>query len=100
MLRERIEKALDDVRLSLQEHGGDIEFVDVDSDGIVQVSLKGNCASCGFSQMTVKGEIEKRLKLDVPEVKQVIAIKRAPRKGLPPWWGNFGGAGIRTLPAE
>ena len=100
MLRDRIEKALDLVRPSLQEHGGDIQLIDVDPCGVVQVSLKGNCGSCALSQMTLKTEVETKLKAEVPEVKQVNAIRRAPRKGLPPWWGNFGGANIRTLPAE
>ena len=39
-MREKVEKALNDVRPSLQADGGDVELVDVENN-IVKVRLKG-----------------------------------------------------------
>ena len=48
-------------------------MIDV-KDGIVTVKLLGACAGCPSSQMTLKMGIERRLKEEVPEIKEVIAI--------------------------
>ncbi|MGD0152261.1 MAG: NifU family protein [Thermacetogeniaceae bacterium] len=74
-MREQIEAALNKVRPMLQRDGGDVEFVDVTDDGVVQVRLKGACGGCPMSTMTLKNGIEKILKEQVPAVTQVIAIK-------------------------
>lgn len=74
MLKEKIESALDKIRPSLQADGGDVEFVDVDDEGVVKVRLQGACAGCPMSQMTVKMGIEKVLKQNVPEIDHVEAI--------------------------
>lgn len=69
-MREKIEAVLNEIRPSLQADGGDVEFVDV-VDGVVTVKLKGACAGCPMSQMTLKNGIERILKEQVPEVKSV-----------------------------
>ncbi|MCK4307380.1 NifU family protein [candidate division WOR-3 bacterium] len=73
-MKERVEVALNKIRPSLQADGGDVELVEVTSDGIVKVKLTGACAGCPMSQMTLKMGIEKVLKEEVPEVKEVIAV--------------------------
>lgn len=73
-MREKVEKALNKIRPMLQADGGDVELVDVTSDGIVKVRLKGACMGCPMSQMTLKAGIEKQLVADVPEIKEVIAV--------------------------
>ena len=45
-LKEKVESALQKVRPSLQADGGDVQFVDVDNDGVVQVRLTGSCHGC------------------------------------------------------
>jgi Fe-S cluster biogenesis protein NfuA len=72
-MREQIIEALDEIRPSLQADGGDVEFVDYE-DGIVKVKLKGSCAGCPFSQMTLAFGIERILKEKFPEVKRVEAV--------------------------
>jgi Fe-S cluster biogenesis protein NfuA len=74
MLREKIEDALNKVRPSLQADGGDVEFVDVDEDGVVKLRLTGACGGCPMSQMTLKMGIEKVLKQNVPEIDRVEAV--------------------------
>jgi Fe-S cluster biogenesis protein NfuA len=73
-MRERVEKALDQVRQMLLADGGNVELVDVSDDGIVKVKLTGACSGCPMSSMTLKMGIEKFLKKEVPEVKEVIAV--------------------------
>lgn len=69
-MRERVEAVINEIRPSLQADGGDVELVDV-VDGVVTVKLKGACAGCPMSQITLKNGIEKLLKEKVPEVKSV-----------------------------
>lgn len=73
-MRERVESALNKVRPSLQADGGDVELVEVTSDGVVKVKLTGACGGCPMSQMTLKMGIEKTIKQEVPEIKEVIAV--------------------------
>ena len=58
----------------IQADGGNVELVDVTDDGLVTVSLKGACAGCPMSTMTLKNGIERLLKQEVPGVKQVINV--------------------------
>jgi Fe-S cluster biogenesis protein NfuA len=73
-MREKVEKALDQLRSFLQQDGGDVELVDVEN-GVVKVKLIGACAGCPGAQMTLTMGIEKKLKEEVPEVTQVIAVE-------------------------
>jgi len=73
-MKEKIEKALDKVRPMLAADGGNVELVDVTQDGVVKLKLTGACGCCPMSQMTLKMGIEKILKQEVPEVKEVIAL--------------------------
>ena len=73
-MRERVEKALEKVRPMLQADGGNVELVEVTADGIVKLKLTGTCGCCPMSSMTLKMGIEKIIKQDVPEVKEVIAL--------------------------
>jgi Fe-S cluster biogenesis protein NfuA len=70
-MREKVEKALQAVRPMLQQDGGDVELVDVTEDGTVYVKLKGACAGCPMSQMTLTQGVERILKQQVPEIKAV-----------------------------
>jgi len=71
-LKERVESVLDTIRPSLKADGGNVELVDVSSDGIVKVKLVGACLGCPMSQMTLKMGIGRVLRKEIPEVKEVI----------------------------
>jgi Fe-S cluster biogenesis protein NfuA len=73
-MREKVEEVLKKIRPALQADGGDVELVDV-KDGIVSVKLTGHCAGCPMSTMTLKNGIERLLKDEIAEVKQVVAVK-------------------------
>ena len=74
-MKEQIKAALEEVRPMLQADGGDVEFVDYTDDHIVLVRLKGHCAGCPFSQMTVKAAIEDVLKEQFAEIASVQAVQ-------------------------
>ena len=72
-MQEKVEEVLNKIRPSLIADGGNVELVEV-NDGTVKVRLTGACAGCPMSTMTLKMGIEKILKQEVPEVKEVVAI--------------------------
>jgi len=73
-MREKVEKALEKIRPMLTADGGNVELVEVTDDGVVKLKLTGTCGCCPMSQMTLKMGIERILKQEVPEVKEVISI--------------------------
>lgn len=73
-MKEKVEQALSKIRPALQADGGDVELIEVTKDGTVKLRLKGACMGCPMSQMTLKAGIERQLKTDVPEVKEVVAV--------------------------
>jgi Fe-S cluster biogenesis protein NfuA len=72
-MREKIEAALSRIRPMLQADGGDVELVDV-SDGVVKLRLTGACDGCAMATLTLRVGIERVLKEQVPEVKEVVAV--------------------------
>lgn len=72
-MKEKVETVLNKVRPMLTADGGDVELIDV-SDGIVKVRLKGACAGCPMSEMTLKMGIEYAIKQEIPDIKEVIAV--------------------------
>ena len=74
MIREKVESVLNEIKPSLQADGGDVELVDVTSEGVVKVRLKGACSGCPMGQMTLKMGIEKLIKEKIPEIKEVLAV--------------------------
>jgi len=72
-MREKVEAALGQIRPVLLADGGDVQLVDV-SNGVVKVKLTGACGGCPMATITLRQGIERVLKEQVPEVKEVIAI--------------------------
>jgi Fe-S cluster biogenesis protein NfuA len=73
-MKEKVEQVLEKIRPMLAADGGNVELVEVTDDGVVKLKLTGTCGCCPMSQMTLKMGIEKLLKEEIPEVKEVIAI--------------------------
>jgi Fe-S cluster biogenesis protein NfuA len=71
---EKVKDVIEMIRPSLQDHGGDVELAGVDEDNTVKVRLQGACQGCPGAQMTMRMGIERILKENVPEVKEVIAV--------------------------
>ncbi|MFZ5633560.1 MAG: NifU family protein [Bacillota bacterium] len=73
-MKEKVEAVLDKVRPALVRDGGNVELVDVTPDGKVKVKLVGACGSCPMSTYTLKMAIERTIKQEIPEVKEVIQV--------------------------
>ncbi len=61
----------------IEADGGWLEFVEIDymdEGAFVKVRLGGACETCAMSQMTLKQGIEKKLMMEIPDVKGVIQV--------------------------
>ena len=72
-MRDKVEEILNKIRPSLVADGGNVELVDV-KDGIVSVKLTGACSGCPMSTLTLKNGIERILKEELSEVKEVVGV--------------------------
>ena len=72
-MKDKVQSVLDNIRPSLRADGGDVELVEV-KDGIDSVKLRGACAGCPMSTMTLKNGIERILKQELSDIKEVIAV--------------------------
>ena len=72
-MRDKVEEVLDKIRPPIMLDGGNVELVDV-NDGIVKVKLTGACSGCAMATLTLKMGIERILKQEIPEVKEVVAV--------------------------
>ena len=72
-MREKVEAALEKIRPALQADGGDVQLIDV-TDGVVKLTLTGACGGCPMATMTLKQGVERVIREDVPEVKEVVAV--------------------------
>ena len=65
---EQVELVLNEARPYLEGHGGGIQLVDVDAEGIVHVALQGHCVGCALSTITMRLGIETLLKDRLPAI--------------------------------
>ena len=73
-MKDRIEKALDEIRPFLQSDGGNIELISF-TEKEVKVRLLGNCISCTVNQMTLKNGVEMTIKKHLPEIEKVTSVE-------------------------
>ncbi len=73
-LVSKVKNLIEQVRPYLQQDGGDINFVDITDDHIVNVELTGACGSCPYSTMTLKNGVENTIRKAIPEIMGVEAI--------------------------
>lgn len=74
VLVRKVKNVIEQVRPYLQQDGGDINFVELTDDMIVNVELTGACGSCPYSTMTLKNGVENTIRKAIPEIKSVEAI--------------------------
>lgn len=72
--RDAVEKALDVARAELKKHGGNVDLVGVNDQGVVLVRLMGACSGCASANVTLKEIIEKSLKEQLPGIDRVEAL--------------------------
>ncbi len=73
-ISQRIEEVLNEkIRPAVAMDGGDIQLKSY-KDGVAEVMLKGSCAGCPSSIVTLKQGVERMIKHYVPEVNSVTAV--------------------------
>jgi Fe-S cluster biogenesis protein NfuA len=72
-LEIRVAAAIEEIRPSLQAHGGDIELVGVENK-VAKFRFLGHCVGCPMAQMTLFNLIWKTLHERVPELEDVMAL--------------------------
>jgi Fe-S cluster biogenesis protein NfuA len=71
-MKDKVLKAIEKIKPMLQADGGSVELMNVDEKtGTVTVRLTGACGCCPHATMTLKNVVERMIKKDVPEVKEV-----------------------------
>jgi Fe-S cluster biogenesis protein NfuA len=73
-LIKRVNNVIDQVRPYLIADGGNIEFVNITDENVVNVELQGACATCAMSIMTLKAGVEQAMIKAIPEIKAVEAV--------------------------
>ncbi len=73
-IEEKVLLAIEQLRPFLHADGGDVSFVGITNDGVVQVKFSGSCLDCSMSEMTLKAGIEEAVKKMAPDIKSVEAV--------------------------
>jgi Fe-S cluster biogenesis protein NfuA len=73
-LERKVKNVLEQIRPYLQSDGGDIRFISMTEDNVVNVELMGACGSCPYSLMTLKNGVETAIRKAIPDVKAVEAV--------------------------
>ncbi|HRH09972.1 MAG TPA: NifU family protein [Bacteroidia bacterium] len=73
-IQKRVEEALNTIRPYLEADGGDVEIIEISSDNVLKLELKGACKTCNMSHMTMKSGIEETIRRAVPEIKEIISV--------------------------
>lgn len=67
----RIKDVLSEANKFLAIDNGNVEFVQLEQDGILRVRFLGSCATCPLRPMTLRAGVERAVLLKVKEVKRV-----------------------------
>ena len=73
-LEKKVREALEEIKPRIQADGGDIDLVAVENK-TVKVRLRGACAGCPMSALTLKQGVEKLVRARVPEIENVEAVQ-------------------------
>ena len=68
---ERIKKILVEANKYLAIDNGNVEYVNLEHDGILRVRFSGSCAACPLKPMTLRAGVERAILLKIEEVKRV-----------------------------
>ncbi len=79
-IEHRIERALEEVRPMLHEHGGDVELVAYKAPDTVDVRLVGACHGCPASGQTLTEGVERAIKQHCPEIVHIHQVSRPPNQ--------------------
>ncbi|HEY9233256.1 MAG TPA: NifU family protein [Blastocatellia bacterium] len=71
-VRHRVQQVLDEmINPGVAAHGGFVELLDVQDDSIF-IRMGGGCQGCGAADMTLKMGIERLIRENVPQVREIL----------------------------
>ncbi len=70
---DNVIEVLNELLPYIEADGGWLEFVEI-AEGYVKVRLGGACASCAMSTITLRDGIQKKLMMEIPDIKGVIQV--------------------------
>jgi Fe-S cluster biogenesis protein NfuA len=71
-VRERIQRVLDtQINPGVAAHGGFVELIDVQDDTIY-IRMGGGCQGCGAADVTLKMGVERLIREEVPQVREIL----------------------------
>ncbi len=73
-LEKKVKNVLEQIRPYLQSDGGDVDFVELTDDNVVNIRLTGMCGGCPHSQITLKQGIEAAMVRALPEIRSVESV--------------------------
>jgi Fe-S cluster biogenesis protein NfuA/nitrite reductase/ring-hydroxylating ferredoxin subunit len=84
-VQTRVAQALDSVRPYLGSHGGDVELLGVDAEGVVTLRMLGSCDGCPSSSVTLQLAVEDAIQAAAPEVSSIeVDTSRSESRGVIP----------------
>ena len=73
-LAEKVQTVFDTlVNPRIAAHGGAVELVDV-ADDVIYVRMTGGCQGCAASALTLRQGIERMVREEIPEVKDIVDL--------------------------
>jgi Fe-S cluster biogenesis protein NfuA len=71
-VRSRVQQVLDEmINPGVAAHGGFVELLDVQDDNVF-IRMGGGCQGCGAADVTLKMGIEKLIREQVPQVREIL----------------------------
>lgn len=71
-VRNRVQQVLDEmINPGVASHGGFVELLDVQDDNVF-IRMGGGCQGCGAADMTLKMGVERLIRENVPQVREVF----------------------------
>ena len=67
-----VRDAIIDAQAYARSHGGEIRLLGVSQSGDVTIQLRGACAMCPLSTVTIRLGVENRLRELIPEIGRII----------------------------
>jgi Fe-S cluster biogenesis protein NfuA len=71
-LEQRVQQGLVKAGPYLKSHGGNVDLLGIDDEGVVRLRLKGTCHTCPSSSVTLKLVIEEAIRELAPEISAVV----------------------------
>jgi Fe/S biogenesis protein NfuA len=74
-LAEKVQTVFDElINPRIAAHGGAVELVDVTDDDVIHVRMTGGCQGCAASALTLRQGIERMVREEIPEVREIVDL--------------------------